>query len=82
MLVAIILDAAQHLAHIVGAQMGIQSGLAGNALQQLLLVIFSTKTKTDKIRCWQRTGTFGREWALAIQSVVGINGTAFFVGCY
>ena len=56
-LVAIVLNTSQHLAHIVGTQMGIQSGLAGNSLKQLLLVILATEAQTDKVGSRQRACT-------------------------
>ena len=49
MLVAIVLNTTDHLTHIVRTQMGIQTSLACDTLQQLFLIILTAETKTDKV---------------------------------
>ena len=58
MLVTVILDTADNLLHIIGSKMSIQSRLASNTLQQLLLIVFSTETETNQIGCRQTTRPF------------------------
>ena len=53
-----VLDALLNLAHVVCTQMGVETSLAGNALQQLFLRVFATETETDKVGSRQRTCTF------------------------
>jgi hypothetical protein len=75
-----LLDTLQNLAHVVCAQMCIESSLASYALEQLFLRVFATKTETDKVGGRQTASTLWRERSFAIQCVVGVDGLAVLMG--
>ena len=81
-LLVAVLNALQHFLHVVGAKVGVESRLAGNALQQLFLVVLATEAETDEVGGGQRAGTLRREGSFAIECVVGIDGAPVVVGCY
>ena len=82
MLVAIVLNTADYLAHIVRTKMGIESCLASNALQKLLLSIFAAETETNQIGCRQGTSTLRRERTFAVERIIGIDSSPLLVGCH
>ena len=81
MLIAI-LDASQNLAHVVRSQMGVETCLASNALQELLLIILAAKAETYQIDCRKAACAFRRKRAFTVKGIVGINGLAVVMGCY
>ena len=71
-----------YLLHVVGTQMGYKARLSGHTLQQLLLGVLTAEAEPYQVGCRQRPGALGRERALAVECVVGIDSTAMVVGSH
>ena len=69
-----------HLQHVVGAEVGDDTGLSAHLLDKLVLRVAAREAKTDKVCCGQGSCALGRERSLAVEGVVGVYGTAFLVG--
>ncbi len=82
MFVAILFDTADDFLYVVGAKMGIEACLSGNALQELPLCILSTEAETDEVGCRQRAGTLWRERSFAVEGIIGINSTSVLMNGY
>ena len=70
------------IARRYAAEVGVQARLAGYALQQLLLGVLAAEAEADEVGGGQRAGTLRREWTLAVEGIVGIDGLSFLVGCH
>src|SRR3712207_4667777 len=64
---------------VVSAQVGDEPCLARYFLQKLLLGIFAAETKAYEVGRRQRTGPLGRERTLAVEGVVGVDGSSVVV---
>ena len=77
--VAIVADALLNLLDVGRSQVCVQSGLAGDALQKLLLGVLAAEAEADEVGSGQATGTLWRERSLAVQCVVGVDGSSVVV---
>lgn len=69
-----------HLQHVVGAEVGDDTGLSAHLLDKLVLRVAAREAKTDKVCCGQGSCALGRERSLAVEGVVGVDGLAMVVG--